>query len=134
MDRPVSSPTHSVVTGLDIYGVAVRAVYNAINKEEEKGLVPRILVLDGLAALTAAYVARNRNLDSGFLLLDHPLPVELAPVELRCKDSRNEADLDRDMTTPEQYIARRHILEGEDRTPTWLRRGHQRSGSGRSGQ
>ncbi|GAA5835176.1 hypothetical protein JCM9279_007219 [Rhodotorula babjevae] len=108
---------HSGVTTLDIFGVAIRAVYNAINKDRHKGLRPRILVLDSLAALTAAYVALGRNLASGFLLLDARLPIQLVPVELRCEAHRNERELDIDMTTPEHLIRRRGILEGEDLLP-----------------
>lgn len=47
MDRSVSLHEQSFVTALDIYGVAIRAVFNTLNKEREKGLRPRLLVLDG---------------------------------------------------------------------------------------
>lgn len=60
MDRSVALHERSFVTALDIYGVAIRAVFNALNKEREKGLRPRLLVLDGAPSSSLWSLSRTK--------------------------------------------------------------------------
>ncbi|TNY17794.1 hypothetical protein DMC30DRAFT_419455 [Rhodotorula diobovata] len=106
------------VTALDTLGCAIRATFNARMAEQNKGITPRAVVIDGLPAVTAAYAAFCSHdppgLPSGYLLTDRLLPIGLAPVELRLDDRRNEAQLIKDLRTPMNETFRRRLLEGKE--------------------
>ena len=162
MDRSVALHERSFVTALDIYGVAIRAVFNALNKEREKGLRPRLLVLDGApssslwslsrtkltphttqvsrhsrrrtsrtaatclrvsSSSTSTCTSSSRRSSCGArstVTRQSSTSTLLRPV--RCclsfkpAGSRSGADLER-LPLAEELIRRRHILEGDDRTP-----------------
>ncbi|GAA5892872.1 hypothetical protein JCM8208_004112 [Rhodotorula glutinis] len=86
-----NSPQHGArVTGLDVFGSALRLDVEERVKAVKEGKAPPFLALDGLAGLVAAYIAFHHqhrlDLPSASLLIDTLWPSDVALVTY-CRDA-----------------------------------------------